>query len=88
MTIRFYKAYTPGTRNRALSSFSDITKDKPEKTLIRKNHRNKGRNNRGVITISHRGGGHKKLYRLIDFQHNKHNIDAIVASIEYDTNRN
>nr|UPO65231.1 ribosomal protein L2 [Coscinodiscus granii] len=88
MTIRFYKAYTPGTRNRALSSFSDITKDKPEKTLIRKNHRNKGRNNRGVITIRHRGGGHKKLYRLIDFQRNKHNIDAIVASIEYDPNRN
>nr|YP_010242004.1 ribosomal protein L2 [Coscinodiscus granii]QTI82919.1 ribosomal protein L2 [Coscinodiscus granii] len=88
MTIRFYKAYTPGTRNRALSSFNDITKDKPEKTLIRKNHRNKGRNNRGVITIRHRGGGHKKLYRLIDFQRNKHNIDAIVASIEYDPNRN
>ena len=88
MTIRFYKAYTPGTRNRALSSFSDITKDKPEKTLIRKNHRNKGRNNRGVITIRHRGGGHKKLYRLTDFQRNKHNIDAIVASIEYDPNRN
>ena len=88
MTIRFYKAYTPGTLNRALSSFSDITKDKPEKTLIRKNHRNKGRNNRGVITIRHRGGGHKKLYRLIDFQRNKHNIDAIVASIEYDPNRN
>ena len=88
MSIRLYKAYTPGTRNRALSSFSEITKDKPEKTLIRKNHRNKGRNNRGVITIRHRGGGHKKQYRLIDFQRNKHNTDAIVASIEYDPNRN
>ena len=88
MSIRLYKAYTPGTRNRALSSFNEITKDKPEKTLIRKNHRNKGRNNRGVITIRHRGGGHKKQYRLIDFQRNKHNTEAIVASIEYDPNRN
>jgi len=60
MSIRLYKAYTPGTRNRSLSSFSEITKDKPEKRLIRKKHRNKGRNNTGVITIRHRGGGHKK----------------------------
>ena len=66
MAIRLYKSYTPGTRNRALSDFSEITKTKPEKTLIRKNHRNKGRNNRGVITIRHRGGGHKRLYLLID----------------------
>jgi large subunit ribosomal protein L2 len=50
MSIRLYKSYTPGTRNRALSSFSEITKAKPEKSLLRKNHRNKGRNNRGVIT--------------------------------------
>lgn len=88
MSIRLYKAYTPGTRNRALASFSEITKNKPEKNLIRKNHRNKGRNNRGTITIRHRGGGHKKQYRLIDFQRNKHNIEGIVASIEYDPNRN
>ena len=64
MNIRFYKSYTPGTRNRALSDFSEITKKKPEKTLIKKNHRNKGRNNRGVITIRHRGGGHKRQYRI------------------------
>ena len=57
MSIRLYKAYTPGTRNRALSGFTEITKAKPEKKLIQKNHRNKGRNNRGVITIRHRGGG-------------------------------
>ena len=81
MSIRLYKSYTPGTRNRALSSFDEITKAKPEKTLIRKNHRNKGRNNRGVITVRHRGGGHKKKYREIDFRRNKHNIEAIVASI-------
>ena len=88
MSIRLYKSYTPGTRNRALSSFSEITKVKPEKSLIRKNHRNKGRNNRGVITIRHRGGGHKKLYRLIDFKRNKYAVEGIVASIEYDPNRN
>ena len=88
MSIRLYKSYTPGTRNRALSSFDEITKAKPERTLIRQNHRNKGRNNRGVITVRHRGGGHKRKYRLIDFRRNKHNVEAIVASIEYDPNRN
>ena len=88
MSIRLYKSYTPGTRNRALSDFSEITKSKPEKSLIRKNHRNKGRNNRGVITIRHRGGGHKRLYRLIDFKRNKINIEGQVVSIEYDPNRN
>jgi large subunit ribosomal protein L2 len=71
MSIRLYKSYTPGTRNRALSSFSEITTDKPERSLVKKNHRNKGRNNRGVITIRHRGGGHKKQYRIIDFKRNK-----------------
>ena len=88
MSIRLYKSYTPGTRNRALSSFSEITKDKPEKSLVKKNHRNKGRNNRGVITIRHRGGGHKKQYRIIDFKRNKYNVPGIVHSIEYDPNRN
>jgi large subunit ribosomal protein L2 len=88
MSIRFYKSYTPGTRNRALSAFSEITKAKPEKSLIQKNHRNKGRNHRGVITIRHRGGGHKRRYRLIDFKRNKYAIEGIVASIEYDPNRN
>lgn len=88
MSIRLYKSYTPGTRNRALSAFDEITKTKPEKSLIRKNHRNKGRNNRGVITIRHRGGGHKKLYRIIDFKRNKYGVEGIVAAIEYDPNRN
>ena len=88
MSIRLYKSYTPGTRNRALSAFTEITKVKPEKSLIKKNHRRKGRNNRGVITIRHRGGGHKRRYRLIDFKRNKFGIEGIVASIEYDPNRN
>ena len=88
MSIRLYKSYTPGTRNRALSTFSEITKAKPEKSLLRKNHRSKGRNNRGVITVRHRGGGHKRLYRLIDFKRNKYGIEGVVAAIEYDPNRN
>ena len=88
MSIRLYKSYTPGTRHRALSAFTEITKAKPEKSLIRKNHRKKGRNNRGVITIRHRGGGHKRRYRLIDFNRSKYGINGTVTSIEYDPNRN
>jgi len=88
MSIRLYKAYTPGTRNRALSTFTEITKTKPEKKLIQKNHRNKGRNNRGVITTRHRGGGHKRRYRIIDFKRNKYGMKGIVSAIEYDPNRN
>jgi|TARA_B110000977_G_C11075121_1_gene490897 large subunit ribosomal protein L2 len=88
MSIRLYKAYTPGTRNRVLSAFDEITTNRPEKSLILKNHRKKGRNNRGVITVRHRGGGHKRRYRSIDFKRNKCNIEAIVSSIEYDPNRN
>jgi len=88
MSIRLYKSYTPGTRNRALSGFDEITKSKPEKSLLRKNHRKKGRNNRGIITIRHRGGGHKRQYRLIDFKRQKTGIEGIVAGIEYDPNRN
>nr|UBA15704.1 ribosomal protein L2 [Pseudo-nitzschia hainanensis] len=88
MSIRLYKSYTPGTRHRALSAFTEITKAKPEKSLIRKNHRKKGRNNRGIITIRHRGGGHKRRYRLIDFNRNKYGIIGTVKTIEYDPNRN
>merc|ERR1712151_1327682 len=80
--------YTPGTRNRALSDFSEITKSRPEKSLLRKNHRKKGRNNRGIITVRHRGGGHKRLYRLIDFKRNKTDIEGRILAIEYDPNRN
>ena len=88
MSIRLYKSYTPGTRHRALSAFTEITKTKPEKSLIQKNHRSKGRNNRGVITIRHRGGGHKRRYRIIDFNRDKFGIQGVVAAIEYDPNRN
>jgi len=88
MVIRIYKPNTPGTRNRGVASFNEITKNKPEKSLITSNHRARGRNNQGLITIRHRGGGHKRRYRIIDFKRNKHNIAAQVASIEYDPNRN
>ena len=88
MGIRFYRAYTPGTRNRSVSDFQEITKSKPEKSLISANHRSRGRNNRGIITSQQRGGGHKRLYRQIDFRRNKHGVPATVFSVEYDPNRN
>ncbi|MDJ1178352.1 50S ribosomal protein L2 [Roseofilum sp. BLCC_M91] len=88
MGIRSYKPYTSSTRQQSVSDFAEITKDRPEKSLIKKKHRVKGRNNRGVITCRHRGGGHKRRYRLVDFRRNKHNIPAKVAAIEYDPNRN
>lgn len=88
MGIRYYRPYTPGTRERVVSDFSEITRSTPEKSLTRRVHRAKGRNNRGVITCRHRGGGHKRLYRIIDFRRDKHTVPAKVASIEYDPNRN
>lgn len=88
MGIRFYRAYTPGTRNRSVSDFTEITRGRPEKSLTFYKHRAKGRNNRGVITCQQRGGGHKRLYRKIDFGRKKLGIPAKVFSIEYDPNRN
>ena len=88
MAIRIYNPYTPGTRRRSVSDFKEITKVKPEKTLTSWHHKSKGRNNRGIITSRHRGGGHKKLYRQIDFKRNKFGVAAQVAAVEYDPNRN
>ncbi|HEY9752224.1 MAG TPA: 50S ribosomal protein L2 [Coleofasciculaceae cyanobacterium] len=88
MGIRLYRPYTPGTRTLATADFVEITKSEPEKSLTVSRHRPKGRNNRGVITCRHRGGGHKRLYRIIDFRRDKHAIPAKVASVEYDPNRN
>ncbi|NEQ49903.1 MAG: 50S ribosomal protein L2 [Leptolyngbya sp. SIO3F4] len=88
MGIRTYRPLTPGTRERSVSDFSEITRSKPEKKLTRSIHRAKGRNNRGVITCRHRGGGHKRLYRIIDFKRNKRDMMAEVLSVEYDPNRN
>jgi large subunit ribosomal protein L2 len=88
MGTRSFRPYTPGIRQATVSDFSEITKDKPEKSLTKHVHRAKGRNNRGVITSRRRGGGHKRLYRQIDFRRDKHNITAEVIAIEYDPNRN
>ncbi len=88
MGTRSYKPYTSSTRQCTVSDFSEITKSEPEKSLTYTVHRPKGRNNRGVITSRRRGGGHKQLYRTIDFKRDKHNIPAKVAAIEYDPNRN
>ena len=98
MSIRSYNAYTPGTRNRSVSDFQELTRKtsasgptqsiKPEKSLTASISRSTGRNNRGIITSRHRGGGHKQNYRFIDFKRNKYDALATVQSIEYDPNRN
>jgi large subunit ribosomal protein L2 len=88
MAIKIYKPYTPSSRNKSSLDFSQLSKVKPEKSLTVANHRSKGRNNKGRITIRHRGGGHKRRYRLIDFKRNKYDIVGKVTTIEYDPNRN
>ncbi len=88
MGVRIYKPLTPGTRDRSVSDFAEITRTEPEKSLTTSVHRKKGRNNRGVITCRHRGGGHKKLYRIVDFRRDKRNIDGKIVEIEYDPFRN
>lgn len=88
MPIRIYRPYTAGTRNRSVSDFSEITTNKPEKALTKKKIAHAGRNNRGIITTRHKGGGHKQRYRIIDFRRNKCNIEGVVATVEYDPNRN
>jgi large subunit ribosomal protein L2 len=88
MAIKFFKPYTPTLRTKTCLKNLTLSNRKPEKSLIIPNHRSKGRNNQGHITCRHKGGGHKKLYRLIDFKRNKYNIKGTVLSIEYDPNRN
>ena len=86
--IHTYKPITPGSRKKITQKFTNLTNERPTRNLILPNHRKKGRNNQGQITIRHRGGGHKKLYRKIDFKRNKLEIPGIVKQIEYDPNRN
>lgn len=88
MAIKVYRPYTPSMRNRSVLDFSGLSKVKPEKSLVSGYHRANGRNNKGQITIRHKGGGHKRLYRFIDFKRNKYDVAGTVASIEYDPNRN
>lgn len=87
MGIRGYKPTSPALRQMTVSTFEEITKKKPEKSLVVALKKNSGRNNSGKITVRHRGGGSKKKYRIIDFKRNKDNIPAKVTAIEYDPNR-
>jgi large subunit ribosomal protein L2 len=87
MGIRKLRPMTAGTRFYSVSTFEEVTKDKPEKALLRPIKKSGGRNNDGRITSRHRGGGHKRRYRLIDFKREKHGIAATVVAVEYDPNR-
>ena len=87
MPLKIPKPKTPGTRDAALPSFEEITRKKPEKSLLRPLNKTAGRNNRGKITTRHRGGGSKRMYRIIDFKRDKMGVPGKVASIEYDPNR-
>ena len=87
MPVKTIKAVTPGQRSKSVSTFEEITQDRPEKGLVRPLKKRAGRNNKGRITVRHRGGGHKRKYRIIDFRREKFGVPARVASIEYDPNR-
>src|SRR5689334_18640753 len=87
MPIRVYKPTSPGRRAMSVSTFDEITRSRPERSLVTKKNSRAGRNNEGHITARHRGGGVKRRYRIIDFKRNKFGIPAKVFSIEYDPNR-
>ncbi len=87
MGIKRFKPTTPGRRFATGYTFEEITRDEPEKSLVVSLPRHAGRNNQGRITTRHRGGGHKRLYRLVDFKRDKDGVPARVAAIEYDPNR-
>jgi len=87
MGIKKYRPTTPSLRFRTTSSFEEVTSIVPEKSLLEILKKSGGRNNKGRVTSRHRGGGHKRFYRIVDFKRNKRDIRARVASIEYDPNR-
>src|ERR671914_960740 len=88
MAIRKYKPTTPGRRGSSVADFAEVTRDHPEKSLVRPLHGRGGRNVRGKVTARHQGGGHKRAYRVIDFRRaDKDGVPAKVAHIEYDPNR-
>jgi len=87
MPVRKYRPTSPGRRFQSVSTFEEVTKRTPEKSLLTRLGKTAGRNTLGRITCRHRGGGHKQMYRLIDFKREKHDIPARVAAIEYDPNR-
>ncbi|NNJ88245.1 MAG: 50S ribosomal protein L2, partial [Eudoraea sp.] len=87
MSVRKLKPITPGQRFKVVNGFDALTADKPEKSLLAPLKKSGGRNSHGKMTIRHRGGGHKRRYRLVDFKRMKHNVEAEVKSIQYDPNR-
>ncbi len=87
MPVKTYKPTSPSRRNMTGSSFEEVTRSRPEKSLLTDLRKRAGRNNTGRITVRHRGGGHKRRYRIIDFQRNKVDCGAEVIAIEYDPNR-
>lgn len=87
MGIKKYKPTSPGRRDMSGSDFANVTKSTPEKSLLEPLNKKSGRNNRGKITVRHRGGGSKRKYRVVDFKRNKFDVPARVAAIEYDPNR-
>jgi large subunit ribosomal protein L2 len=87
MAIKIYKPTSPGRRGMSVSTYEEITRSRPERSLVVGLRKRAGRNNEGRVTVRHRGGGNKRLYRMIDFKRNKIGIPGRVASIEYDPNR-
>lgn len=87
MAIKIYRPTSPGRRNMSVSTFEEITRSEPERSLLAPLRKKAGRNNRGVVTIRHRGGGHKRRYRIIDFRRDKTGVAGKIESIEYDPNR-
>ena len=87
MPVRNYKPTSPGRRDMSVASFEEITTDRPYKPLTERLKKHAGRNNQGKITLRHRGGGHKRLYRIIDWKRNKVGVPAVVQTVEYDPNR-
>jgi large subunit ribosomal protein L2 len=87
MAVRKYKPTSPGRRGASVSTFDEVTRAKPEKSLVAKGRKKAGRNNKGKITTRHQGGGNKRRYRVVDFRRNKDGVPAKVAHIEYDPNR-
>jgi len=87
MAIKSYRPLTPTLRYKTVNAFDQVTTDKPYKPLLEAVPKINGRNNRGKITVRHRGGGHKRFYRIVDFKRNKFNIPGVIETIEYDPNR-
>lgn len=87
MAVKSFNPTSPGVRQMTVSSFEEITKNEPEKSLVVTIKKHSGRNNQGRITVRHRGGGYKVKYRIIDFKRNKDGVPAKVTAIEYDPNR-